>query len=516
MQAVVAEAVRRFGGKVTLIDTTSDLPNLKRQPGLLTWGVRDTKAETERWYASPSEVPDGGQKSKLTATLWPPPTEAEARALGLQHCLRLLPHYHDTGAFFVCAMVKVEATLPGHDYALGREDEPEKQATTERNPHTSVGFTHGGQAGSAAAAAQEARDERQAAAEPAAAAAPAAPEAAAASSEPRVVTETVVDGTGVASATVRLVTPRPPDWICLHCRRNNYANRTECFKCHTPKGGDKPPVGKSGKRRGQQQPEEDRYELIPSEQWASDPKLLSIKQFYGLGDDFPYDCVVRRGSETSAKLFIVSHASRRMLAMDGGQQLRLISAGAKIFVYSRKTNTRDQDAITTDFRLCQETSAMIRPLLGPARLITLNLTDVAKIVGDKIRDRRTDILPEHFTTGPEALAALRQLAPGSFIVQLGEADGSVAEHPMCVCCWRGKGNEDAGSINLFVTKEELVSVRAELEARGATVGEPAAAAAAAAASPAAAAAGGEDGGEEPAGKKRKTDGAEGEGDAMVE
>ena len=24
--------------------------------------------------------------------------------------------------------------------------------------------------------------------------------------------------------------------------------------------------------------------------------------------------------------------------------------------------------------------------------------------------------------------------PGSFIVQLGEADGSVAEHPMCVCC----------------------------------------------------------------------------------
>ena len=58
VQAVVAEAVRRFGGKVTLIDTTSDLPNLKRQPGLLTWGVRDTKAETERWYASPSEVHD--------------------------------------------------------------------------------------------------------------------------------------------------------------------------------------------------------------------------------------------------------------------------------------------------------------------------------------------------------------------------------------------------------------------------------------------------------------------------
>ena len=113
-------------------------------------------------------------------------------------------------------------------------------------------------------------------------------------------------------------------------------------------------------------------------------------------------------------------------------------------------------------------------------------------------------------------AALRQLAPGSFIVQLGEADGSVAEHPMCVCCWRGKGNEDAGSINLFVTKEELVSVRAELEARGATVGEPTAVASPSAASPAVAAAGGEDEGEEPAGKKRKTDGAEGEGDAMVE
>lgn len=44
-EAVLAEAVRRFSGKVVLVDTTKDLPNLKRQPGLLTWKVRGTKEE---------------------------------------------------------------------------------------------------------------------------------------------------------------------------------------------------------------------------------------------------------------------------------------------------------------------------------------------------------------------------------------------------------------------------------------------------------------------------------------
>lgn len=31
---------------------------------------------------------------------------------------------------------------------------------------------------------------------------------------------------------------RPGDWACPSCGMNNFARRTECFKCGTPKGND--------------------------------------------------------------------------------------------------------------------------------------------------------------------------------------------------------------------------------------------------------------------------------------
>ena len=219
-EAVLAEAVRRFGGKVKLVDTTADLPNLKRQPGLLSWQVRDTKSggdDSARWYASHEDVPVH-LKEKMPPTLWPPPTTEEAEALGLQHALRLLPHYHDTGAFFVCAMTKVEPTLPGHDYGLGREDEPAKQSQKQQP---------------AAAGGAGAKKRPQAA--PASGAAPA--------KQPMTVTRQCVTASGETQQTVTLSTSiNPPDWHCAVCRKSNYHNRSECFKCQTPKGDSTRPV----------------------------------------------------------------------------------------------------------------------------------------------------------------------------------------------------------------------------------------------------------------------------------
>jgi multisite-specific tRNA:(cytosine-C5)-methyltransferase len=77
-------------------------------------------------YASPAEVPPS-RRDKIPPTLWPPASAAEGAALGLQHCLRLLPHLHDTGGFFVCVLSKHAELLRGHDYQLGSEAEPHKQ-----------------------------------------------------------------------------------------------------------------------------------------------------------------------------------------------------------------------------------------------------------------------------------------------------------------------------------------------------------------------------------------------------
>jgi multisite-specific tRNA:(cytosine-C5)-methyltransferase len=45
----------------------------------------------------------GGARKSWSKTLWPVGDEKE---LGLEHCLRLYPHLQDTGAFFVCVLVK--------------------------------------------------------------------------------------------------------------------------------------------------------------------------------------------------------------------------------------------------------------------------------------------------------------------------------------------------------------------------------------------------------------------------
>ena len=39
---------------------------------------------------------------------------------------------------------------------------------------------------------------------------------------------------------------------------------------------------------------------------------------------------------------------------------------------------------------------------------------------------------------------------------------SVEKDPICVTCWRGKEQGEKGSLNLFVTKQELESVQLEL------------------------------------------------------
>ncbi len=428
-EAVLAEAVRRFGGKVKLVDTTGDLPNLKRQPGLLTWHVRDTKNDDSvGWYASHDDVP-AHLKDKLPATLWPPATAEEAQALGLQHALRLLPHYHDTGAFFVCAMTKVEPTLPGHDYGLGREDEPWKQSRKQQP--------------AAATAAAGTKRPLSTNADSATDGAPA--------KQPMTVTQQRVTASGETQTTVTVSTSiNPPDWRCEVCRRGNYHNRTACFKCLTPKGSRMRPVSGGKGPNGS-----DDYVLLPPELWETEPSLREVKAYYGLADDFPYDCIVRRGAEASSKLFLVSRPVKKLLEMDSGKQLKLISAGIKVLQFSRKTNVKDQDAILTDYRLCQESVGMIRSLLGTQRVVKLNLTDFATVVTDKLADKRTQISPENFTTGDDALKTLQAMAPGSCVMELIEEkkENEIALDPICVTCWRGKEKDEKGSLNLFVTKQ---------------------------------------------------------------
>ncbi|XVF59014.1 hypothetical protein PTKIN_Ptkin07bG0239800 [Pterospermum kingtungense] len=137
-EAVVAEILRRCEGSVELVDVSDELPQLIRRPGLRKWKVCDKGV----WLASykdarklqrngivPSMFPSGrsyvdltdsNQKSEngqivnsddevqpdglvsFTDTL-----EEEVCDLPLEHCMRIMPHDQNTGAFFIAVLQKV-------------------------------------------------------------------------------------------------------------------------------------------------------------------------------------------------------------------------------------------------------------------------------------------------------------------------------------------------------------------------------------------------------------------------
>lgn len=95
-EAVVAEALRKWGAKVKLVNCDDKLPGLVRSQGISNWPVID-RTMTEK-----SKGDEGTVKS------WFPPTEDEAKIFQLQNCIRVYPHQQNTGGFFITVFEKLD------------------------------------------------------------------------------------------------------------------------------------------------------------------------------------------------------------------------------------------------------------------------------------------------------------------------------------------------------------------------------------------------------------------------
>lgn len=45
---------------------------------------------------------------------------------------------------------------------------------------------------------------------------------------------------------------RPPEWICVNCKTNNYPDRVQCRHCRTPREGGVAPAPRGGGRRSRE------------------------------------------------------------------------------------------------------------------------------------------------------------------------------------------------------------------------------------------------------------------------
>jgi multisite-specific tRNA:(cytosine-C5)-methyltransferase len=105
-EAVVAAAIEKCGGQqvVDIVETKDYLPGLKRSPGLRKWSVMDKTGRIWDDYESilkhKQDTGDNGL-AKLTESMFAPKLD-----LPLDRAMRIYPHSHDTGAFFITILEK--------------------------------------------------------------------------------------------------------------------------------------------------------------------------------------------------------------------------------------------------------------------------------------------------------------------------------------------------------------------------------------------------------------------------
>ena len=105
-EAVVAAAIERCGGPklVNILETKDYLPGLKRYAGKKSWSIMDKSGRIwDDWESVVKSKTQGREDAtaKLTESMFPPKSD-----LSLDRAMRIYPHPHDTGAFFVCILEK--------------------------------------------------------------------------------------------------------------------------------------------------------------------------------------------------------------------------------------------------------------------------------------------------------------------------------------------------------------------------------------------------------------------------
>lgn len=101
-EAVLQRIIKDADGALELVDAAHLVPGLKYNPGMTDWKLA-TK-EVDEVYTKFEEVPEH-LHTIIRPAMFPLPAE-EMSKIGLDKCMRVLPHLQDSGGFFVAVIEK--------------------------------------------------------------------------------------------------------------------------------------------------------------------------------------------------------------------------------------------------------------------------------------------------------------------------------------------------------------------------------------------------------------------------
>ncbi|OIW15035.1 hypothetical protein TanjilG_13962 [Lupinus angustifolius] len=427
-EAVVAEVLRRSGGSVELVDVSSELPQLIRRPGLKKWKVSDKGLwlvsckdvpKSHRTVILPSMFPAGGSyqdavgigddttgdangnSEDVQAVENPVMHEftEEVSDFPLEHCMRLVPHDQNTGAFFIAVLQKV-SPLPAFQVRPRKEvDNQHVEPAGQRNEHAqelqiNLSESKHKEVSEAVSGANMNDNEPNAA-----------------DSEVSPVTCEEGDSNG----------PQEPHDV------ENIAKITP--------GNRK--LQSRGKWRG----------IDPVVFFKDEVIINSIKAFYGIDEKFPFDGhLVTRNSDTShvKRIYYVSKSVKDVLELNFsvGQQLKITSVGLKIF--ERQTSLAGISA-SCAFRISSEGLPLVLPHITK-QILRASPIDFKHLLQYRAV-KFADFVDAEF--GERAA----NLMPGCCVIVLGEGNRAptktleVDKSTIAIGCWKG-----GATLTLMVTE----------------------------------------------------------------
>ncbi|XP_055842967.1 tRNA (cytosine(34)-C(5))-methyltransferase [Episyrphus balteatus] len=128
-EAVLQRIIQDSDGALEIVDGSSLVPGLKFNPGMTDWVLASKDLEI---FTSFDQVPEK-YHTVIRPNMFPLPA-GEIEKIGLEKCMRILPHLQDTGAFFVAVLQKKKKLPFEKNDAEALEKPKEKVESTDGTP----------------------------------------------------------------------------------------------------------------------------------------------------------------------------------------------------------------------------------------------------------------------------------------------------------------------------------------------------------------------------------------------
>ncbi|KAH7446790.1 hypothetical protein KP509_01G076100 [Ceratopteris richardii] len=445
-EAVVGEVMRRCGGCLELLDVSSELPELKRRPGLKTWKVRDKGV----WISSFKNV-NKHRAGSILSSMFPNRNvedqsvsvdeeqlsvqeeifseslelnednepqnleiaeneDDEISSFPLDRCLRILPHDQDTGGFFIAVFKKVS---PFKADQFSRQHAKRQIGPKEDLREVPVNIRRD---------TEECED----------------------------LVGSHLDGNESNINQEHSGTP-----IKKECDVESITDQYTV--CNNSKQTDSAPKmqSKSNQARHQQQ---GNWKGVDPVFFLNDQSLIdSIVSFYGIKDTFTLrGHLITRSEDTSRlkRIYYVSESAAKVLQLNfrTGEQMKITSVGLKIF----ERQGGKENICQCAFRIASEGLPLLLPHMT-RQLIRASKEDFKLLLSVKAAP---------FTAFKDAgfVTSLHALVPGCCVVILDDGQNDIQSDYSSVTaigCWRGRSN-----LSLLIPKEEAAQLLSRLFGAG--------------------------------------------------